>query len=107
MRAPASRERQIARLRWYESRGFRVAFLLLSAVPLVLTVIGVMNLSAAGSQAKLAGSSLSGALKLWLNGPIPEATYPGHLVLALQNVEEAVFQFSEVPIALGVLFALR
>ena len=59
------------------------------------------------SYAKLANTSLTGVFTLWLNGPLPEDTYSGHLVLALESIDTAVFQLTDAPIAPIVLFALR
>jgi hypothetical protein len=100
-------ERQISHLRRYEGRGFRVAILLLCIAPIVFVTLAVLNLHAAATHAKLADTSLTGVFTLWLNGPLPEATYSGHLVLALEDIDTAVFQLTDAPIAPIVLFALR
>jgi hypothetical protein len=100
-------ERQISSLSRYEGRSLRVAVVLLCLAPVVLVTLAVLNLQAAATHAKFANSSLMGVFTLWLNGPVPEATYPGHLVLALGRVDTAVFQLADAPIALIVLFAMR
>jgi hypothetical protein len=66
-----------------------------------------MNLQAAATHAKLANTTLSAAFTLWLNGPLPEATYPGHLVLALESIDNAVYQLTDTPIAIIFLFLMR
>jgi hypothetical protein len=73
----------------------------------VLVTLAVLNVRAASTHAKLADSSLTGVFTLWLSGPVPEATYSGHLVLALERIDTAVFQLADAPIAIIVLFALR
>ena len=100
-------ERQISGLSRYGGRGFRVAIVLLCIAPIVLVTLAVLNLNAASTHAKLANTSLGGVFTLWLNGPLPEATYSGHLVVALERIDTAVFQFADAPIALIVLFAMR
>jgi hypothetical protein len=107
MKASTPLERQIYRLSRYQGRSFRVAIVLLWIAPIVVVTLGVMNLNGAATHAKLANTSLTGVLKLWLNGPLPEATYSGHVVLALERIDDAVFQFTEAPIALIVLVVLR
>jgi hypothetical protein len=99
----SSRRRQITRLERFGGRGFQVAILLAAVAPIVLVLIGVLNLNSAATHAKLADSSLSKVLELWLGGPNPETLYPGHLVLALERVDDAVFQFAEVPVAIILL----
>jgi hypothetical protein len=76
-------ERQISHLRRYEGRSVRVAIVLLWIAPIVLVTLGVLNLYGAATHAKLANTSLTDLFELWLNGPLPEKTYSGHLVLAL------------------------
>jgi len=100
-------ERQISQLGRYEGRGFRVAIVLLCVAPIVLVTLAILNLQAAAAHAKLVSTSLTGVFTLWLNGPLPEATYSGHLVLALERIDTAVFQLADAPIAPIVLFALR
>jgi hypothetical protein len=100
-------ERQISGLSRYEGRSFRVAIVLLCVAPIVLVTLAVLNLHAAATHAKLANTSLTGVFTLWLNGPLPEATYSGHLVLALEGIDTAVFQLADAPIALIVVFVLR
>ena len=100
-------ERQISSLSRYEGRGVRVAIVLLCLAPIVLVTLAVLNLHSAATHAKLANTSLTGVFTLWLNGPLPEATYSGHLVLALERIDTAVFQLADAPIALIVIFALR
>jgi len=107
MQPSTPRERQISRLGRYEGRGLRVAIVLLCIAPLVLVTLAVLNLHAAATHANLANTSLTGVFTLWLNGPVPEATYPGHLVLAFERIDTAVFQLADAPISLIVLFALR
>lgn len=107
MQPSSPRERQISGLSRYEGRGFRVAFVLLCLAPIVLVTLAALNLQAAATHAKLADNSLTGVFTLWLNGPLPEATYSGHLVLALDRIDTAVFQLADAPIALIVTFALR
>jgi hypothetical protein len=84
-----------------------VAIVLLCIAPIVFVTLAVLNLDAAATHAKLASTSLRDVFTLWLNGPVPEATYSGHLVLALENIDTAVFQLADAPIALIVLFAMR
>jgi hypothetical protein len=91
----------------YEGRSFRVAIVLLCIAPIVLVTLAVLNLHAAATHANLANTSLTGVFSLWLNGPLPEATYSGHLVLALERIDTALFQLADAPIALIVIFALR
>jgi hypothetical protein len=100
-------ERQISHLSRYEGRSVRVAMVLLGIAPIVVVALGVMNLNVAATHAKLVNSSLADAFKLWLTGPLPEATYSGHIVLALERIEDAVLQFTEAPISLIALVALR
>ncbi len=100
-------ERQISSLSRYEGRGVRVAIVLLCLAPIVLVTLAVLNLHSAATHAKLANTSLTGVFTLWLNGPLPEATYSGHLVLALDRIDTAVFQLADAPIALIVIFALQ
>ena len=100
-------ERQISGLSRYESRTFRVAIVLLCIAPIVLVTLAVLNLQASSTHAKLANSSLTSVFTLWVSGPLPEATYSGHLVLALEGIDTAVFQLADAPIALIVIFALR
>ena len=107
MQPSTPRERQISSLSRYEGRGFRVAVVLLCIAPIVLVTLAALNLHAAATHAKLANTSLTGVFTLWLNGPLPEATYSGHLVLALERIDTAVFQLADAPIALIVIFALR
>ncbi len=107
MQPSAPLEREISNLRRYEGRGFRVAVVLLCIAPVVLVTLAVLSLHAAAMHAKLANTSLTGVFTLWLNGPLPEATYSGHLVLALERIDNAVFQLADAPIALIVVFALR
>ena len=107
MQASTPVERQISSLGQYEGRGARVAIVLLCIAPLLLATLAVLNLHAASTHAKLADSSLRGVFALWLNGPVPELTYSGHLVLALDRIDTAVFQLADAPIALVVLVALR
>jgi hypothetical protein len=104
---PAARERQISRLKRFGGRGFRVAILLMAVAPILLVVIGALNLRAAATHANHANIPLSSVLKLWLDGPEPESLVPGHLVLALQCVDDAVYQFTDVPVALIVLVLMR
>ena len=84
-----------------------MAILLMAVAPILLVLIGVLNLNSAATHAKLADTSLSKVLKLWLDGPNPDTLYPGHLVLALERVDDAVFQFADVPVALIVLVLMR
>jgi len=107
MQPPTPLERQIAGLSRYEGHSVRVAIVLLCLAPIVLVILAVMNLQAAATHAKLANASLTGVFTLWLNGPLPEATYSGHLVLALDRIDTAVFQLADAPIPLIVIFALR
>ena len=100
-------ERQISHLRRYEGRSFRVAVLLLYIAPIVFVTLAVLNLHAAATHATLANTSLAGVFTLWLNGPLPEVTYSGHIVLAFEDIDTAVFQLADAPIALIVMFALR
>jgi hypothetical protein len=100
-------ERQISHLRRYEGRSVRVAIVLLCIAPIVLVTLAVLNLHAAATHAELANMSLASAFTLWLNGPLPEATYSGHLVLALERIDTGVFQLADAPIAPIVLVALR
>ena len=99
-------ERQVSSLERYEGRGVLVAIVLLCIAPIVILTLAVLNLHAAATQAKLVNTSLKEALTLWLNGPVPEASYSGHLVLALERIDTAVFQLTDAPIALVVMFAL-
>jgi hypothetical protein len=78
-------ERQISSLGRYEGSGVRVAIVFLCIAPIVLVTLAVLNVRAASTHAKLADSSLTGVFTLWLSGPVPEATYSGHLVLALEH----------------------
>lgn len=107
MRPSTPRERQISGLSRYEGRGVRVAIVLLWIAPIVLVTLAVLNVRGAATHARLANSSLTGVLKLWLDGPRPEATYSGHLVLAFEAIDTAVFQLADAPIALIVIFAMR
>jgi hypothetical protein len=100
-------ERQISGLSRYEGRSFRVAIVLLCVAPIVLVTLAGLNLHAAATHGKLANTSLTDVFTLWLNGPLPEATYSGHLVLALEGIDTAVFQLADAPIALIVIFVLR
>src|SRR5258708_40067698 len=100
-------ERQISSLSRYGGRSVRVAIVLLCLAPIVLVTLAVLNLHSAATHAKLANTSLTGVFTLWLNGPLPEATYSGHLVLALDRIDTAVFQLADAPIALIVIFALQ
>ena len=100
-------ERQISGLGRYEGRSFRVAIVLLCIAPIVLVTLAVLNLHAAATHATLANTSLADVFTLWLNGPLPEGTYSGHIVLAFERIDTAVFQLADAPIALIVLFALR
>ena len=105
---PSTRlERQISSLSRYEGRGLRVATVLLCIAPIVLVTLAVLNLHAAATHAKLANTSLTGVFTLWLNGPLPEATYSGHLVLALERIDGALDQLVNAIIALIVLIAMR
>src|SRR5260221_9688570 len=83
MKPSTSLERQISHLRRYDGRGFRVAIVILGIAPIVLVTLAVLDLNAVATHAKLANTSLTGVFTLWLDGPLPEATYSGHLVLAL------------------------
>ena len=103
----SNRERQISRLERFGGRGFHAVILLTAVAPIVLVLIGALNLKSAATQAQLANTSFSDVLKLWLNGPHPETLYPGHIVLALQRVDDAVFQFTDVPVSLIVLVLMR
>ena len=103
----SSKARQISSLKRDEGRGVRVAIFLLWIAPVVLVTLAVLNLQAAATHAKAANTSLSGAFALWLNGPLPEATYPGHLVIALDRIDTVIYQLADAPIALIVMFALR
>lgn len=107
MQPPTPLERQISGLRRYEGRGVRVAIVLLCIAPIVIVTLAVLNLHGAATHAKLANSSLKGVFTLWVSGPLPEATYSGHLVLALERIDTAVFQLADAPIALIVIVALR
>jgi hypothetical protein len=107
MQPSAPLERQISGLSRYEGRSFRVAIVLLCIAPIVLVTLAVLNLHASATHARLANTSLTGVFTLWVNGPLPEATYSGHLVLALESIDTAVFQLADAPIALIVIFALR
>jgi hypothetical protein len=100
-------ERQISSLNRYEGRGLRVAIVLLCIAPIVLGTLAVLNLQAAATHANLANNSLRGVFTLWLNGPVPEAAYPGHILLAFERIDTAVFQLADAPIALIALFAMR
>jgi len=100
-------ERQISGLSRYEGRSVRVAMVLLCIAPIVLVTLAVLNLRAAATHATLANTSLAGVFTLWLNGPLPESTYSGHIVLAFERIDTAVFQLADAPIMLIVLFALR
>lgn len=103
----STRERQISRLKRFGGRGFQVAIFLTAAAPILLVFFGVLNLNSAATHAKLANTSFSGVFKLWLSGPHPETLYPGHLVLALERVDDALFQFTDIPVALVFLVLLR
>jgi hypothetical protein len=107
MKSSTPLERQISHLRRYEGRGVRVAIVLLWIFPIVLVTLGMLNLHSAATHAKLANTSLAGLFELWLHGPLPEATYPGHLVLALGSIDDAVLQFTDAPIAFFFQLALR
>ena len=84
-----------------------MAILLTAVAPILIVLIGVLTLNSAATHAKLANTSLSEVFKLWLGAPHPETQYPGHLVLALERVDDAVFQFTEIPVALIVLVLMR
>jgi hypothetical protein len=103
----SSRERQISRLERFGGRGFHVAILLTAVAPILLVLIGVLNLNSAATHAKLADTSLSNVFRLWLDGPNPETLYPGHLVIALERVDDVVFQLTDVPVALFILVLMR
>lgn len=103
----STRERQISRLNRFGGRGFHVAILLTAVAPILLVLIGVLSLNSAATHAKLANTSFSNVFKLWLDGPNPETLYPGHLVLALERMDDAVFQFTDVPVALFILVLMR
>lgn len=107
MQQPTSLERQISGLKKDEGPGFRVAIVLLCIAPIVLVTLAFLNVHAAATHATLANTSLAGAFRLWLHGPVPEASYSGHLLLALESIDTAVFQLTDIPIALIVMFALR
>jgi len=100
-------DRQVSNLRRYEGRGVRVAIVFLCIAPLLLVTLAVLNLHAASTHAKLADTSLTGVFTLWLNGPLPEVMYSGHVVIALERIDTGVFQLADAPVALIVLFALR
>ena len=100
-------ERQISGLSRYDGRAVRVASVLLCVAPLVLGTLAALNLNAAATHATLANTSLAGVFTLWLNGPLPEVMYPGHILLAFERLDTAVFQLADAPIALIVLFGLR
>jgi len=106
MQPPTPRERQIADLSRYEGPGVRVALVLLCIAPVVLVTLAALNVRAAAAHATLASTSLAGAFRLWFAGPVPEASYSGHLVLALESIDTAVFQLTDSPIALFLIFAL-
>ena len=91
----------------YEGRGVRVAIALLWIAPIVLVTLAVLNLNAAATHATLANTSLAGVLTLWLKGPLPEVMYSGHILLAFERIDTAVFQLADAPFALIILFALR
>ena len=103
----STQERQISRLKRFGGRGFHVAILLTAVAPILLVLIGVLNLNSAATHAKLANTSLSNVFKLWLDGPNPETLYPGHLMLAFERVDDAVYQFTDVPVALFILVLMR
>ena len=107
MQPSTSPERQISDLRRYDGRGFRVAIVLLGIAPIVLVTLAVLDLNAVATHAKLANTSLTGVFTLWLDGPLPEATYSGHLVLALERIDSALDQLVNAIIALIVLIAMR
>src|SRR5262245_37355645 len=107
MKAATPRERQIERLKRYESRPARVVIALLWIAPIVLVILAFLNLRGALTQAKLADTTPAGLFQLWLNGPLPEATYPGHLVIALERIDDAVLQLTDAPIVSFILVALR
>lgn len=100
-------ERQISGLSRYDGRAVRVAIALLWIAPIVLVTLAVLNLNAAATHAKLANTSLAGVFTLWLSGPVPEVMYSGHILLAFERIDTAVFQLADAPFALIVLFALR
>ena len=103
----STRERQISRLERFGGRGFQMAILLTAVAPFLLVLIIALNLKSAATHAKLANTSLSNVLKLWMDGPNPETQYPGHLVLALGLVDDVVYQLTDVPVALFILVLMR
>src|SRR6185369_9308270 len=100
-------ERQISGLSRYEGRSVRVAIVLLCIAAMVLVALAALNLRAASTHATLANTSLASVFTLWLNGPVPEAMYSGHILLAFERIDTAVFQLADAPFALIVLLALR
>jgi len=100
-------ERQITGLSRYDGRSVRVAIVFLCIAPIVLVTLAVLNLHAAATHATLANTSLGGVFTLWLTGPLPEVAYSGHILLAFERIDTAVFQVADAPIALIVLVALR
>jgi len=99
-------ERQISGLSRYEGRGVRVAIVLLCIAPLVLVTLAGLNLRAAATHAALAHTSLPGVFTLWLSGPLPDGTYSGHILLAFERIDTAVFQLADAPVMLIALVAL-
>jgi len=73
----------------------------------VLVTLAVLNLRAASTHATLANTSLADVFTLWLNGPLPEVMYSGHILLAFERIDTAVFQLADAPIALVVLLVVR
>jgi hypothetical protein len=100
-------ERQISGLSRYEGRSVRVAIVLLCIGAVVLVTLAVLNLRAASTHATLANTSLADVFTLWLNGPLPEVMYSGHILLAFERIDTAVFQLADAPIALVVLLVVR
>jgi hypothetical protein len=100
-------ELRIQYLRRSQGRAFAALLIVVALAPMVAIALVVLDLRQAATWASLSHTSLSAAFRLWFGGVDPKAAYPGTLVLALDQIENAMFAVESIPVMVFLLFRLR
>jgi hypothetical protein len=92
----------IDKLRWVaKSRMARSSELLLWLVPGLLLIVGALNIRLAATWAASEAMTLAELFAVWSKGFVPEATYPGAVVLGVDRLSVGT-----LPIGLALPTAL-